>query len=122
VGSTTQDDVQELKRRKWHASNNTWHTAKKSAKSDSTPAAVKLPSKAALSSNFFTCLRPTNTDTEITAAENTRYIAGKRGSQKLGRKAPILMASVVGHVRLPSDLTTSKESTISEIHEMEPVS
>jgi hypothetical protein len=69
---TAQDDnFQEVKRCKRYISNNTSQTARKSTKSVSTSAAVKLPPKAVLT-HTFALLRTTDMDTEV-LAQRTHY-------------------------------------------------
>jgi hypothetical protein len=60
-------------------------------------------------------------DTETTEAENTQ--SEKEAPRKSGRPPPVVMTSATNFIRLRSDLKhTLKDSTSSEIHEMEPVS
>jgi hypothetical protein len=59
-------------------------------------------------------------DTETTGAENTLL---EEAPTKSGRSPPIVTTSTTNLIRLQSDLKNkSKESTSSEVHEMEPVS
>jgi hypothetical protein len=102
VESTAQDDFQEVKRRKRHISNNTSPTAKNSTKPVATSAAVKMPTKAALTRNFFSSLRTTGMDTETTDAENT--VLEQEATRKPGRPPPIVMASTTNLIPLQSDL------------------
>jgi hypothetical protein len=124
VESRAQDDeFQEVKRRKRHISNNTSQTAKKSTKQLPTSAAVKMPPKAVLLiPKSFASLRTTDMDTEATEAENT--LPEQNSPRKPGRQTPIVMTSTTNLIRFQIYLKghTSKESTISGIYHMEPVS
>jgi hypothetical protein len=113
VESTAQDDdFREVKRQ---ISNDTSQTAKKSTKPIPTFAAVKLPPKAVLARNFSAPLRATDMDTVTTGAEDpqkTRYAA--TNNDDFYHKPHSTPKKI--------QTTMSKESTSSEIHEMEPVS
>jgi hypothetical protein len=116
VESTAQDDdFQEVKAR-MHISNNTTQRAKKSTKIPIS-ADVKLPLVVVLTRNFFAPLRTTDTDTETAGAENT--LPKQDSLRQPSRPPPIVMTSTTNRIRLE---TTSKESTSSEIQDMEPVS
>jgi hypothetical protein len=68
---TAQDEeFRKVKRRKRQNSNGNSQSARKSTKTVSTSAAVKLPPKAASTRNYFAHLRTTEMDTETTGAEN----------------------------------------------------
>jgi hypothetical protein len=96
------DDFQEVKRRnRCTISNNTWQAAKKATKPVPTSAAVKLPPKAVLTSNFFAPLRTTGMDTETTGTENT--LTERETPRKPGRPPPIVMTSTTNFIRLQSD-------------------
>jgi hypothetical protein len=70
VESAAQDDnFQEAKSCKMLVSINTSETAKKSTKLIPASSAVKLPSKAVFTRNFFTPFRTIDMDTETTGTE-----------------------------------------------------
>jgi hypothetical protein len=96
------DDFREAKRCKWHISNNTSQTAKKSIKPVPTSAPVKLPPKSVLICNFFTLLRTTDMVTETTGAENPQW--RKEAPRKPGRPPPIMMISTTNLIQLQSNL------------------
>jgi hypothetical protein len=90
------DDFQEVKRRKRHAS----QTAEKSITPAPTSAAGKLPNKTVITRNFFAPLRTNDMDMESTETENT--LPEKEAPRKSGR--PIVMTSTTNLFRLQSDL------------------
>jgi hypothetical protein len=96
------DDFWEAKGCKWHISNNTSQTAKKSTKPVPTSAPVKLPPKSVLICNFFTPLRTTDMVTETTGADNLLW--QKEAPRKPGTPPPIMMASTTNLIQLQSDL------------------
>jgi hypothetical protein len=71
------------KRRKRHNSNDKSQSAKKSTKTIRTSAVVKLPPKAASTSNFFAPLRTTYMDTETTGVE--KKLPEQKAPKKSGR-------------------------------------
>jgi hypothetical protein len=71
------------KRRKRRISKDTSQTARNLNKPVPTSTAVKLPSKAVLTHDFFASLRTTDMDTETTGAENA--LPEQKASRKLGR-------------------------------------
>jgi hypothetical protein len=122
VESTAQDgDFQKVTWRKMHTCNNTLETTKKWDKPVPTPAAVKLPSNATLTRKFFTPLRTTVIDTETISADDTR--SEKQAPRKPGRPPAIMMTLPQTSFRSGATLNiTSRETTSSEIHKMEPTS
>jgi hypothetical protein len=98
VESTAQgDNFHEVKRHKKHISNNTSQTAKKSTKPVPTSAAVKLPTKAALTYNLFRPLRTTDMNVETAGAE-------QEAPRKPGRPPPVMTTSTTNLIGLQSDL------------------
>jgi hypothetical protein len=112
VETTGQDDVREVKRLKRHIYNNISQRAKKSTEPVQTSAAVKMLPKAMLTSPRLSEL--------LTWA---RRLPEQEAPRKPERPPPIVMTSTTNLIRLQSDFkTTSKESTNSEIYDMELVS
>jgi hypothetical protein len=85
------DDFREVKRRKKHFSNDTSQTAKRSTKPVPTSAAVKMPSKAVFTRNFFAPPRSIDVDTETTETENK--FPEQEAPRKQGRPQPTVTTS-----------------------------
>jgi hypothetical protein len=91
MGSTAQNDLQEVQRRKGRISN-TSQSAKKSTKPVPISGAVNLPPKAVLTRQFFSPLRTTGMDTE------------QKTPRKPGRPPRIMMTSTTNLIRIQSGL------------------
>jgi hypothetical protein len=101
--STAQnDDFREVKKRKWHNSDDTSQSAKNSTKTVPISVTFKLPPKAVSTCKFFAPHRTIVMDTETAGTEH--ILPEQEALRKSGRPPPVVMTSTTNLIQVQSDL------------------
>jgi hypothetical protein len=95
--ATQEDGFKEVRRHKWHSTNETAPTSKKAACTT-----VDMLHKEAATQNFFGPLRASDVDTDSTNTEATPHEAA--APAKPGRRSPIVLTSAVNLILLQKQL------------------
>jgi hypothetical protein len=97
-----EDDFQEVRRWKRHATNETTRTSKKVTIQTKTPTALNIPSKEVVTRNFFAPLKAADMDADASSTEansNEEAVPGKTD-----RLLPIILTSTTNLIQLQKEL------------------